>query len=295
MRQKRTGDKLFNILMIVLSVIIIFVTAYPLYFVLIASFSNPSDVANGKVWIIPTGLYLDGYKRIFEHKPIWTGYRNTIFYTISSTAISLSLILPAAYALSRQELKLRKHLMTVFIITMFFGGGLIPTYMLIKNIGLLNNPMVMIIPGSVSVFNMILARTFFQNTIPRELYDAASIDGCGEFKFFIRVVIPLSKAIIAVLVLYTALAQWNSYFNALLYLKNKELFPLQLALRDIMMGMGYNVRSGAGGSSASMAQQRMRELMKYCAIVVSVIPIISVYPFLQKHFAQGVMLGAIKG
>jgi putative aldouronate transport system permease protein len=295
MKNRSFGDRIFHIFVIALSVFVMAASAYPLYFILIASFSNPSEVANGKIWLFPTGVYLDGFKRIFEHQPIWTGYRNTILYTLSYTALSLALTLPAAYALSRRELLLQKPLMTVFLVTMFFSGGLVPTYILVKNLGLIDKPLVMILPGSVNVFNLIIARTFFRNTIPDELYSAASIDGCGEFRFFASIALPLSKAIVAVLALYYAVAQWNSYFNALLYLKSKNLVPLQLALRDIMLGSGYNVRSGAGGNSASMYQQRLRELLKYCAIVVTVIPIMSVYPFLQKYFAKGVMLGAIKG
>jgi putative aldouronate transport system permease protein len=295
MKRRSLGDRVFHAAVIAVSALVLAGAAYPLYFIFIASFSNPSDVANGKIWLVPTGIFLDGYKRIFEHQPIWIGYRNTVLYTLSSTALSLALTLPAAYALSRREPMLHKPLMTLFLITMFFSGGLVPTYMLVKSLGLIDNPLVMVIPGSVNVFNLIVARTFFRNTIPDELYCAASIDGCGEFRFFVSIVLPLSQAIVAVLALYYAVAQWNSYFSALLYLKNKNLMPLQLALRDIMLGSGYNVRSGTGGNSASIYQQRLRELLKYCAIVVTVIPIMSVYPFLQKYFAKGVMLGAIKG
>jgi putative aldouronate transport system permease protein len=294
MRALSFRDKAFRVFVIVMSILVIFITAYPMYFVLIASFSNAADVANGKVWLFPNGIYLDGYKKIIEHAPIWIGYRNTLIYTFSFTLLSLVLTIPAAYALSRREPLLNRPLMTVFIITMFFSGGLIPSYMLIRDIGLIDNPLVMILPGSVNVFNMIIARTFFRSFIPPELHDSAVIDGCGEFRYFNSIALPLSKAIVAVIALYSAVAMWNSYFNALLYLKGAEKFPLQLILRDIMLEAGFNTRTSAG-NSGSTAQQRLRELLKYCSIVVTVIPIMSVYPFLQKYFAKGVMLGAIKG
>lgn len=277
------------------SFVILLTAAYPLYFVLIASFSNPSTLVNGEVWLIPKEISLDAYKRIGEYEKLWIGYRNTIIYTLAGTFLSLFVTIPAAYAMSRKDLLLKKGIMFFFTVPMFFGGGMIPTYILMKNLHLLDNPLVLIVPGCFGVYNMIIARTFLQTNIPPALFEAASIDGCGNIRFFISVVLPLSKAILAVIGLYVSVGIWNSYFNALLYISNKNYQPLQIALRDILVTNSLSMRIGATADAGGAVQQRIREALKYCVIVVSTLPIMCVYPFLQKYFAKGVMIGSLKG
>lgn len=278
-----------------ITALILVMAAYPMYFVLIASFSNGNDLANGRVWLIPREIQMIGYQKVFDYAPLWVGYKNTIIYTVAGTLLSLAVTIPAAYAMSRKDFYLRNKIMIFFTIPMFFSGGMIPTYLLMKQVNLIDNPLVLIIPGCFGIYNMIIARTFFQSTVPGELLDAAQIDGCGNARFFLSIVLPLSKAIIAVIGLYCAVSIWNSYFNALLYIRNKEFIPLQLALRDILIANSFNMRQGSTAASSGLQQQRLQDLMKYCVIVVSTIPIMCVYPFIQKYFAKGVMIGAIKG
>lgn len=291
-KYENLSDRVFLVIVRVLSVLILLSMAYPLYYVLLASFSDPAMLGNGQIWLIPKKLSLEGYTRAFNYAALWTGYRNTILYTIASVIISLAVTIPAAYAMSRKTLMLRNPIMVYYVITMFFGGGLIPTYLVIKQLGLLNNPLVLFLPG-FGVYNMIIVRTFIQSNIPGELHDAASIDGCGEGRFFISVVVPLSKAVIFVIVLYCAVGQWNSYFSALIYLNDNKYKPLQLALREILIISSYNERNT---SSESFAQQfQVRELMKYSVIVLSSLPVMCFYPFIQKYFTQGVLIGSLKG
>lgn len=292
---KNKGDVFFRCFLIVISVVIAVSVIYPLYFVLLASFSDPVALTNGEVWLIPKKISLLGYQRILEHKPLWIGYRNTIFYTVIGTALSLFVTLLAAYAMSRKDLLLRNSIMIIFTIPMFFSGGLIPTYMVMKNLGLIDNPLVLIIPGCFGIYNMIIARTFFSSSLPTELREAAEIDGCGEMRYFFTIAIPLSKAIIAVIGLYCAVGIWNSYFDALIYIKNRDYVPLQLVLRDILIANSFNERQGAGASTSGLQQMLAKEIIKYSVIVVSTLPIMCVYPFVQKYFAKGVMLGSIKG
>ena len=266
---------------------------YPLYFVVIASFSDPSAVASGQVWLVPKGLTLDGYKELFRHNEIWTGYANTILYTIAGTFIGVAVNIFAAYALSKKDLVGRKVLMWLFVFTMFFNGGLVPTFITIKDFGLYNTFWVMVLPFSVSVYNIIVARTFFENTIPAELNDAAKIDGCGNIYYFFKIVLPLSKAILAVITLWTAVGMWNSYFNALVYLKDSWRYPLQLVLRNILIT--NNLQMSFGSGEAMQIALRLSNLMRYSVIIVSTLPIMCVYPFAQKYFNQGVMIGAVKG
>ncbi len=292
-RRKSTTDVVFDCILYVLCCIILFVVAYPMYFVVLASFSKPSDIALGKVWLWPVSIAMDGYKKIFEYERLWTGYRNTIFYTIFGTLINLLVTIPAAYTVSRKELMWKNLIMLFFTITMFFSGGMIPTYITLQQYGMLDSIWVMILPGCLNVYNLIIARTFFQNNIPQELLDAASIDGCSNFKMFIRIALPLSSAIIAVIALYSAVGHWNNYFSGLIYLRSDELVPLQIVLRDILI---MNSMDGNRTISSSMESQvRLQELIKYGIIVVSTVPMMLFYPFLQKYFAQGVMIGAIKG
>jgi putative aldouronate transport system permease protein len=286
-------DRLFQIMLYILSGAILLLVLYPLYFVVIASFSDPSSVASGLVWLIPKGFTLDGYKELLRHSQIWTGYKNTIIYTVVGTFVGLTVNVLAAYALSRKDLVGRKFFTLIFVFTMFFNGGLVPTFLTIKDLGLYNTFTVMVLPFSVSVYNIIVARTFFQNSIPEELNDAAKIDGCGNIYYFFKIVLPLSKAIIAVIALWTAVGMWNSYFNALIYLKDSSMYPLQLVLRNILIT--NNLQMSFGSGEAMQIALRLSNLMRYSVIIVSTAPIMCLYPFVQKHFNQGVMIGAVKG
>ena len=236
---------------------------------------------------------VDGYKEILRHAEIWVGYRNTIFYTVVGTVIGLAVNIPAAYALSRHDLVGRKIITFFFIFTMFFNGGLIPTYFTIRDFGLYNSFWVMVLPFSVVVYHIIIARTFFDSSLPQGLLDAAQIDGCSNLRFFFQIALPLSKAVLAVIALYTAVAQWNAYFNALVYIKDDGLKPLQLIVRNILI-TNQSI-AGTGDGLAAQEARRLSELMKYAVIIVTTVPIMCVYPFVQKYFSKGVMIGAIKG
>lgn len=296
----RGSDLVFVIFIYIMLLLIFIVTLYPMLFVVSASVSNPAAVSNGDMILFPKGFTLDGYKRILEYGDIWLGYRNTIIYTVGGTFLSLAATLPVAYSLSRRDLIGRGYIMTLFIITMYFSGGLIPTYLNIQSLGLLNTRWVLLIGGLVSVFNMIVARTFFSSTIPWELHEAARIDGCSDFRIFTRIVLPLSKPIIVVLALYYGVGQWNQYFAAMIYLRNRDLFPLQLFLREILIQSRFAAAGILEARStdeivALLRQQDIANLLKYGIIVVSTAPMMAVYPWLQKYFSKGVMIGSVKG
>lgn len=292
-RQVTRNDLIFNIILYGVSVLILLIVIYPLYFIIIASFSNPTEVANGKVWFFPSQFTVDGYKEIMRHPELWIGYRNTIVYTVLGTVIGLAVNIPAAYALSRRDLVGRKLITFFFIFTMFFNGGLIPTYFTIRDFGLYDTLWVMVLPFSVVVYHIIIARTFFDSSLPQGILDAAQIDGCGNLRFFFQIALPLSKAVLAVIALYTAVSQWNAYFNALVYIRNEDLKPLQLVIRNILIT--NQAMAGSGDGLAAQEARRLSELMKYAVIIISTVPIMCVYPFVQKYFSQGVMIGAIKG
>lgn len=287
------GDRLFDAVSVVIGVIMLLIIIYPLYFIVIASFSSPAAVANGEVWLFPKSLTLEGYKMIFEDERIWSGYKNTIIFTVVGTLISLIFTLPAAYSLSRPDLKGRNIIMMYFVITMFFSGGLIPTYLTIRDFGLIDTFWVVVLPFSVSVYNIIISRTFFASNIPLELLESAKLDGCSNTRFLLRIVLPLSKAIVAVIALYCAVGQWNQYFISLVYTRSKELVPLQMVIRDILL-KGKAMSEGMG-SIASTETQRIIDQIQYGVIIVTSVPIMCVYPFIQKHFTQGVMIGSVKG
>jgi len=287
------GDRVFNIILYAVAVLILLITLYPMYFIIIASFSNPTMVSNGEILLVPKGINFKAYDQLFHHDPLWVGYRNTIFYVIAGTIVTLCVNIPAAYALSRKNLFGRRLFNLFYIIPMFFTGGLIPTYFVIKDFNLLDTFWVMVIPFSVVTYYIIVARTFFSNSISEDLWEAAQLDGCGYLGFFFRIVLPLSKAIIAVIALWAAVGQWNSYFNALIYLKDPALQPLQIVLRNILI-QNKSIASMTTGAAALEAQQ-LAELIKYAVIVVSSLPIMCLYPFVQKYFNQGVMLGSLKG
>lgn len=295
-RIKRSkNDLLFDIfsylVMGVLSVIVI----YPLYFVLIASISSPEAVNAGNVILYPIGVTLDGYRKLFEDSRIWMGYRNTIFYAVAGTTLDVCLTLLTAYPLAFDKLPGRKIFMGLFLFTMFFSGGLIPTFLLVKGLHLYDTPFVLILLGALNVYNMIIAKSFFEGTISKDLMDAAEIDGCGKFHFFISIVLPLSKALLGVLVVYYGVAHWNQYFNALIYISKEALRPLQMVLREILIQNSATMQVfDESMMEELLRRERYAELIKYGVIVVASVPVLCVYPFIQKYFTKGVMLGAVK-
>lgn len=291
------ADRLYTAVVIVVSVFAFIIVAYPIFFIIIASFSNSMLVSQGKVILWPKGINFYGYEQIFNDGRIWQGYLNTLIYTVLGTILNLAVTLPAAYALSQRGFLARKVIMPLFVFTMYFGGGMIPTYLLIRDLHLLNTPWVMIVNGALSVYNLIITRTFIESSIPEELYEAATLDGCSHFRYFISVVMPLSKAVISVISLYYMVGHWNDFFNALLYINKDDLQPLQIVLRNILLSnqaFAGGAGSGAGAGAGSYAQQ-FADQIKYAVIIVSTVPILMIYPFIQKYFEKGVMIGAVKG
>lgn len=273
------------------------VTLYPVYFVVVASFSDPVYVNNGTFLIFPKGFTLKGYTEVFKDERIWTGYANTILYTVGGTVFGTIVTLLAGYALSRKDLPGRSIIMKLMVFTMYFSGGMIPFYLVVKGLGLLDTRISMIILGSLSVYNIIVVRSFMSSSIPDELFDAATIDGCGNGRFFMQIVVPLSKAVIAVIVLYIAVSKWNSYFNAMLFLSDSDKYPLQIFLRQILLAgeAMVNNTETMQDMQAAAELRNMAMVVKYSVIVVATAPIICVYPFIQKYFVKGVMIGSVKG
>ena len=291
MKRKCRQDKIFIIVDSILALFFLLICLYPLYFILIASFSNPSLVAGGKVWIIPRGLTLDGYKMMLAKSEIWRGYGNTILYTLTGTAINLIFTISAGYALSRKTLPFRSAINMFFLLTMFINGGLILTYLLMNSLHLVNTFAIMVLMGGVNVWNFIICRTFFETNIPTEVLEAAKIDGSNELIFFMRIALPLSKSILAVMTLFFAVEHWNGYYNALVYLRSENKYPLQLVLRNLLLTTQLSPET----SDSGMAQLLNLQSMKYGVIVIASVPVLILYPFIQKHFVKGVMVGAIKG
>ncbi|MCJ8011529.1 carbohydrate ABC transporter permease [Paenibacillus sp. KQZ6P-2] len=293
MSQQTRGDRAFDWINYALLAIVLLIVLYPLVFVLSASISNPQAVNSGQMWLLPKDITFLGYEKVFQNNEILTGYLNTIMYTILGTSINLVMTILAAYPLSRRDLVGRNVVMALFVVTMFFSGGLIPSYLLVKNLGMLNTVWALIIPGAVSFWNIIIMRTFFQQSIPNEIQEAAAIDGTTDFQLLLKIILPLSMPILAVMTLFYSVGHWNSYFNALIYLTDQNKFPLQLVLRSILV---QNTMSEMAGSSTSMTDQvLLTQTIKYSVIVVANLPVLMLYPFLQKYFTKGVMIGAIKG
>ena len=277
-----------NLIMGILAVIVI----YPLYFIIIASVSNPDAVMNGEVLLYPIKFSLEGYQRLLGESQIWIGYRNTILYTTIGTALNIFVTIPAGWALSRKNLAHRKFIMWFFIVTMFFGGGLIPFYLLISSLDWIDSPLALIIPGAVSVWNVFMTKAFYESNIPEELLEAAKIDGANEYRTFLSIILPISKPIIAVMILFYAVGHWNSYFNALIFIHSENLYPLQLVLRDILI-IAEGV-TGTGDPQTILEQQRIANMIKYSSIIVSSLPIIILYPFIQRFFEKGFLIGSFK-
>ncbi len=285
-------DKFFNFMIYFLLVLFALTIIIPLLYVLANSLSNYIDVYNGNVFLIPRHIDFEVYKIVLSNDYILKGYRNTIIYTILGTIISLVLTFSAAYPLSRKDFKYKKAIMIIFLFTMFFQGGMIPTYIIVDSIGIKDTIWGFILPGALSVWNVIVTKTYLQSSIPFEMYEAAKIDGANDFKILIRIVLPLCKSIVAIMALFYAVGYWNSYFNSLLYLNDSNLFPLQRILSDIIIASDTSSMTGASGSLKD--QGKMVESIKYVTIVISSAPILLLYPFVAKYFEKGVMIGGIK-
>lgn len=287
-----TGDKVFHTITYILLGLLALIILYPVYFIVIASISDPDAVLAGKVVLLPVGINFDGYMKILERTDVWQGYYNTIIYTVVTVVLSLLVTIPAGWALSRETLPGKKFWMVYFIIPMFFGGGLIPFYNVMSKLGLINSPWAVILPAILSVWNLFMTKTFFSSSIPNGLIEAATIDGASHFQSFVMIVLPLAKAVMAVMALYYAVGQWNSYFNAMIFLQDETMYPLQLVLKEILIA----TESTVGGSGETILEQyRMATQLKYVSVIVSSLPVLMLYPFVQKYFAQGVMIGSLKG
>ena len=292
------ADKAFDITLFIILTLILIIVAYPLYFVIIASISDPQAVSGGDVTFLPVGFSLDGYAEVFKDTRVMRSFVNSIFYTTVGTCINLIVTIPTAYTLSRRQFAGKKFVTFFYMVTMFVSGGMIPTYLVVKNMHMLDTMWSLIVPGAMSVYNMIVARTFFESSLPEELFEAATVDGCGHTKFFFKIALPLSKAIIAIMVLYYGIGHWNNYFSALLYMKTESKYPLQLVLRSILISNEANLSMAVTTpemQAALQEQQALVDLMKYSLIIVSSIPVMILYPFIQKHFVKGVMIGSVKG
>lgn len=286
------SDKIFYLFIYVFLGFLALVILYPLYFIIIASISDPDAVLGGDVILFPVGITLSGFEAILHRSDVWLGYLNTIIYTALTVVLSLVVTVPAGWALSRKQLLGKKFFMIYFIIPMLFGGGLIPFYNVMSQLNLINTPWAVILPAILSVWNLFMTRTFFESSIPDGLVEAARIDGASEFRIFFSLVLPLSKAILAVMALYYAVGQWNSYFNAMIFLQDENLYPLQLILREILIAS----ETTTGGSGETILEQyRLANQIKYVSVIVSSAPVIMLYPFVQKYFAQGAMIGSLKG
>ena len=291
--RQSAGDRAFNIVNAIVMTLTTLAIVYPLYYVLLASITDPVVVSSGKLLLYPEAPYFEGYTRALHYAPLWTGYGNTLKYTLVGTAVALFCTIPAGYALSRIDLPGRRVLMFLFTFTMFFSGGIIPLYLVVRQLHMYDTIWAIVLPVAVSAYNLIVCRSFFDTGIPNELLEAAKIDGCNDFKFFFRIVLPLSSTIIAVMCLFYATALWNMFFNPLMFLSGKENMPLQVVLRDLVL---LNQANSITSSAEEIAmRQKLAEQLKYCIVVLAAAPLLIVYPFLQKYFAKGVMVGAVKG
>ena len=289
------GDRLFMAADYLILSLATLLVLYPLVYVVSSSFSSPAAVMSGRVWLWPVDFSLAGYQSVFKNNQVMVGYMNTVLYTVCATALGVTLSVMAAFPLSRKNVLVGCRAFNSYIVfTMLFSGGMVPTYLLIKDLGMLNKRLALIIPGAVSAYNIIIARTFFVNSIPDDLYEAATLDGCGDAHFLWTIVLPLSKAILAVLTLFYAVGHWNSYMPALLYIRKAALFPLQIVLRNILIMSSYSAEMVADVQS-EIAMQGMEALLKYALIVVGSAPILMLYPFVQRYFVTGVMIGSLKG
>ncbi|HJC22882.1 MAG TPA: carbohydrate ABC transporter permease [Candidatus Eisenbergiella merdavium] len=293
-RRCSLNDKIFYIIMYVVLTLVFIAVLYPCVFVLSASFSSGTAVQAGKVVLFPVDFSLEGYKAVFHTSSIWLGFRNSVFYTAAGTLISVVMTITAAYCLSRRDVPGCNGIMLIFTFTMFFNGGMIPSYLLIRQLDMLNTVWALIIPGAIGVYYLIVARTFIRNSIPEELLEASMMDGCSDFMYYVKIVLPLSKAVIAVLVLFYGVGYWNAYFNAMIYLNDRDLYPLTIFLREILLVEQMDPATVSDPEIMAKITQ-MAGVIKYALIVVTMVPIMLIYPFIQKYFVKGVMIGSVKG
>ena len=295
------GDRIYLGIVYAFLILVLIITLYPLIFIISASISTPQYVNSGRMWLWPMGVTFEGYQIIFGNSFIWQGYMNTIFYTLLGTAINLIVTIPVAYALSRPEFYGKKLFMTFLIIPMFIGGGLVPFFLLIQALGMHGTIWALVLPGATGVFNIVITRTYFQQTIPREMEEAAIMDGCSDLSMFVRIILPLSLPIIAVMALFFGVGHWNSWFSAMIFGLHRSMWPLQLVLREILVQQNLatmpDMVMGMDASQAELLElrQQMAQVIRYGVMIVSTLPIIMVYPFLQKYFVKGVMIGSLKG
>ncbi|WP_028548911.1 carbohydrate ABC transporter permease [Paenibacillus sp. UNC451MF] len=292
--RESADDRIFTIVNYVILFILTITILYPLIYIVSASFSSSTAVISGRVWLFPVEPTLAGYEAVFKHRLIVSSFLNSVFYTVVGTTINVFFTLIAAYPLSRKDFMPRNVIMALFVFTMMFSGGLIPSYLVVKELGMIDSRWSLIIPGALAVWNMIITRTYFQTTLPEEMLEAAQMDGCSDLMFVRKMVIPLSGPIIAVIALFYAVGHWNQYFNALLYLKHQELYPIQLVLRDILVQNEVDA-SMITDVADQAAREGLRELLKFSLIVVSTLPVLIIYPFIQRYFVKGMMIGSLKG
>ena len=299
MTRKRTenglSEKASDVILVAFCTLIMLIVAYPLYYVLVASVSNPYDVYAGKTFLLPSEFTLKGYEAVFADKNIFTGYLNSIKYTVIGTIFSVTLLYMTAYPLAQKDLPGRKWISLFFIITMYIGGGLVPTYLVVKETHLINSMWALFLPGGVSVSNMIIVRNYFESSIPRELIEASKIDGCSKMRTFLHVVIPLSKPIMAVMVVFSMVAYWNDWFTALIYLTGTSKAPLPLVLRNILIKSSASAAQASTISGGYAELNKLTEMIKFASIIVAAAPMLVIYPFVQKYFEKGFMAGAVKG
>lgn len=289
---KPSDERWFDLIVYILAALVMAAVLYPLIFVISASFSDPAKVLGGEVWLLPKNVSVAAYKNILHNHDIWNGYLNTIIYAVIGTTVNMIMTILAAYPLSRPDLPGRKLMMVVITLTMFFSGGLIPTYLLVKNLGMVNTLWALIVPGAIATYNLIVMRTYFQTSIPWELQEAAHMDGCSNWRMLWNIILPLSKPILAVMVLFYAVGHWNSFFNALIYIRDENKYPLQIVLREILMVSQSDAVDANVGLESKVL---LAESIKYAVIIISSLPMLILYPFVQRHFVKGVMIGSIKG
>ena len=299
--QQSRVDRVFDVVNVLLMTVFGLVMLYPLYFVVVASFSDPAAVTGGEVYLFVKGFSLRAYETVFREPQIWLGYRNTLLYTVAGTAYNLLLTIPAAYVLSKKNVPLHTPLSWFFFLTMYFSGGLIPSYLNIKNLGLLDSPLVLILGSGVSCYNLIVTRQYYATTIPESLYESAQIDGASEYRCFFNIAIPLSGSILAVMALYYAVGHWNSYYNALIYVRNRKWYPLQLVLRNILIteqdaaGLLDDAAASSDAVAAQLERIYLSYAMKYALIFIAAAPMLVLFPFVQRFFVKGIMIGSVKG
>lgn len=299
-KSKIQGDFRFDVVNMIVLGLITLLFFYPMYLCLISAVSSPEEVYAGRVLLLPKGFNSEGFQRVIENDSLWRGYLNTIFYTVLGTCINLTLTMTGAFVLSRRTFALRTPLNWMVLFTMFFGGGMIPTYLLVKDLKLLNTVWSLVLPGAISTWNLIITRTFLATSIPNELQEAAYIDGCNNIRFFLRIVLPNATTIIAVIGLFYAVDHWLSYWNAMLYITDETRYPLQLVLRDILLKAEVALESARSGEDSESAMAvvellRISESVKYIVVIAGTLPLLIVFPFVEKYFVKGVMIGSVKG